>query len=116
MSGAAQREYNVRIEKWTDEEGKFHRVNIPAVIYTYENGKKYKEWRRHDLFYRYHGEPTKVEVYEDGTKIETWTDTIGKRHRLHGPAVKYTYSDKSTVELWYKHDIPYRNDTGLTKY
>jgi hypothetical protein len=73
--------------RWFNEEGEFHRLDGPAVVWV--NGDK--EWYSKDRLHRRDGPA--VELL-DGTR-EWWVN--GKLHRLDGPAI---VGSDHTEEWW----------------
>jgi len=69
------------------QDGKFHRLDGPAIEYA--NGSKY--WFQNGKRHRLDGPAVE---YADGSKA--WYQN-NKRHRLDGPAVEYVNGDK----FWY---------------
>lgn len=74
---------------WLDDDGKFHRVGRPAIIYN--DGAKF--WIRHGDLHREDGP-----AVENADGSEYWY-LNGKMHREDGPAVIYPNGDLR----WYKH-------------
>jgi hypothetical protein len=108
-------EYTVAVEdngdKFWYQNGKFHRLDGPAVEYAdghktwYQYGKYhrldgpaiegangYKVWHQNGKLHREDGPAIE---YASGDK--SWYQN-GKRHRLDGPAIEY---DRSTFKAWY---------------
>ena len=82
-------------KKWTNKDGKYHRVDGPA--YEDSNGSKY--WYLNGELHR-----------ENGPAIEHVSGKFwylhGKRHRENGPAVEWFDGDKA----WYLNDKLHRED------
>ena len=103
-------EYKVAVETLTDGRkrtfwrvnGKLHREDGPAIIFSDRN----KAWYRNGKLHREDGP---ADVYPDGR--EHWY-IDGKLHREDGPAV--IYPDGS--EFWFKDGLPHREDGPAFHY
>jgi hypothetical protein len=79
--------------KYTDNQGRLHREDGPAIEYA--NG--YKAWYRNGKLHR---EDEPAVIYANGNKY--WY-LNGKRHRKDGPAIEYASGAKS----WYLNGQEY---------
>ena len=90
------------LEYWY-KEGKFHRLDGPAI--TYPDG--HENWYKEGELHRLDGPAIK---YSNGR--EEWYKE-GKRHRLDGPAIKYS---NGGYEEWYKTGVLHRLDGPAAIY
>jgi len=75
------------IEEWTDEQGRLHRSDGPAVVEYYSDGRlRAKHWYRHGRRHR-EGGPALVRYDQTGDLLRAEWFVDGIRHRDDGPAV-----------------------------
>jgi hypothetical protein len=87
-------------KRWTNKEGKLHRLDGPAIEYA--GGAK--KWYQNGLLHRLGGP---AREFEDGHK-EWWIN--GALHREDGPAIEYLDGYKA----WYKNGVLHRLDGPVT--
>jgi hypothetical protein len=94
-------------QQWTDENGKLHRLDGPALITKYYGGDYdgdcKEQWYIHGQLHRDNGPA----VINSGGFKEWYIH--GKRHRLDGPAISSIYGDEK-YGSWYVNDKLHRLD------
>ena len=98
-------EYIVRVfddrTEWFNKEGKYHRLDGPAIEYA----DGYKAWFQKGKRHRLDGP---AREWSDGSK-EWWVE--GKKHRIDGPAMEYYNNSKE----WYIEGNYYSTEKAFLK-
>jgi hypothetical protein len=98
-------EYIVRVfddrTEWFNKEGKYHRLDGPAIEYSDGDKAWYQNGERHRL-------DGPAREWSDGSK-EWWVE--GKKHRIDGPAMEYYNNSKE----WYIEGKYYSTEEAFLK-
>lgn len=95
------REFPYNKTVWRNEDGQFHRLDGPAIIWEDES----TEWLVNDLRHRTDGPAIEFKHVK-----EWWVD--GSRHRTDGPAVLFTNGHKE----WWINGKRHRTDGPAVEY